>query len=503
MNETLRRRNCWRYLTTFASVTGLLILNCWAESIPGRLALKRIPGSRPRNIVFILSDDHRYDFMGFMGKPSFLQTPSLDRLASQGVHFQNAFVTTSLCSPSRASILTGQYSHRHGVVDNNTDIAPGTVFFPQYLQKAGYATAFIGKWHMGHESDEPRPGFDRWISFRGQGDYFDPDLNVDGTRIQSKGYITDILTEYAIEWLKQKRTKPFFLYLSHKAVHSDFRPAPRHQGRYARAAVEYPASMANTEANYRDKPRWVREQRDSYHGVDFIFNGQMDFDTLYRRYCETLLGLDESVGQILRTLEELGVADSTLVVYMGDNGFSLGEHGLIDKRQMYEESMRVPLLAYAPGLIPTGSVVTRMVQNVDLAPTFLEAAGLEPPAHMDGRSLLSLLRGRDIPWRDAVFYEYYWEPNYPQTPAVHGVRTDRYKYIRYYGLWDIDELYDLREDPQEMHNLIKDPARQDLVKSLNSRLFDWLEHTGGMQIPLRRDRGVREDRRKGDSPVEK
>jgi N-acetylglucosamine-6-sulfatase len=352
---------------------------------------------------------------------------------------------------------------------------------------------------MGHESDEPRLGFDHWISFRGQGEYFDPELNVDGTHTKSKGYITDILTDYAVKWLRQKRSKPFFLCLSHKAVHAEFEPAPRHRGRYSQAVVEYPATMANTVDNYRNKPRWVKEQRNSYHGVDFIYHGEMDFDTLYRRYCETLLALDDSIGKVLKTLEELGIADSTLVLYMGDNGFSLGEHGLIDKRHMYEESMRVPLLACAPGLIKPATVVTPMVQNIDIAPTFLEVAGLKPPGTMDGCSFLPLLEGKDTPWRDVVFYEYYWEPNYPQTPTVHGIRTDRYKYIRYHGIWDLDELYDLQEDPQEMQNLIKDPAHQDLVKSLNTRLFDWLEKTGGMEIPLRRDRGVREDRRKEGS----
>ena len=250
-----------RLLGILAIVSASFLLRQEITSCHDGLVLEKVPGSRPRNIVFILSDDHRYDFMGFMGKPVFLETPNLDRLARHGAHIQNAFVTTSLCSPSRASILTGQYPHRHGVVDNNTDIAAGVIFFPQYLQRAGYETAFIGKWHMGHESDEPRPGFDRWISFRGQGEYFSPDLNVDGTRIKQKGYITDILTDYAVEWLKQKRNKPFFLYLSHKAVHAEFEPAPRHQGRYAHAAVEYPTSMANTEDNYRGKPRWVREQR--------------------------------------------------------------------------------------------------------------------------------------------------------------------------------------------------------------------------------------------------
>ena len=451
--------------------------------------LTQIQGRKPRNIIFILSDDHRYDFMGFMGKLPFLQTPNMDRLAHEGAHLQNAFVSTALCSPSRASILTGQYAHRHGVVDNNIDIPEGTIFFPQYLQEIGYQTAFMGKWHMGNDTDEPRPGFNRWVSFRGQGVYYDPTLNVDGKQVQREGYITDLLTDYAIDWLKQQQTKPFFLYLSHKAVHAMFEPAKRHLGKYDGVQLPYPKTMANTEENYGDKPAWVKAQRNSWHGVDFMYHGKLDFDTFYRRYCETLLALDDSIGRILAHLQENGLAESTLVFYMGDNGFSFGEHGLIDKRHMYEESMRVPLLAFCPEIIKPQTKMKQMVQNIDIAPTILEAAGLQAPAHMDGKSFLPLLQGQQISWRDAILYEYYWERNFPQTPTVHGLRTDRYKYMHYHGIWDIDELYDLENDPEETTNLIDSAEHQDLVKQLNKRMFDMLEATGGMVIPLRRDVG--------------
>ena len=419
---------------------------------------------KPRNMIFILSDDHRYDFMGFMGKPGFLQTPNMDRLASQGAHLQNAFVTTSLCSPSRASVLTGQYSHKHGVVDNNTMVPRGTVFFPQYLQQIGYETAMIGKWHMGDQNDAPRPGFDHWVSFRGQGAYYDPTLNVDGKRETVNGYISDILSDYAIAWLKKERDKPFFLFLSHKAVHAMFEPAKRHLGRYDDVVLPYPRSMTYTTAMLEDLPRWVQAQRHSYHGIDFMFEGEMDFDTFYRRYCETLLGLDEGLGRVLDALDDLGLEQSTLVMYMGDNGFSLGEHGLIDKRQMYEESIRVPLLARCPELIQPGTRIAGMIQNIDIAPTLLAAAGLPVPEHMDGLSFLPLLQGEKIPWRDAIFYEYYWEHAFPQTPTMHGIRTDRYKYIHYHGIWDKHELYDLAADPDEMNNLIDSVEHQDLIK---------------------------------------
>ena len=460
-------------------------------------SLTKIPDSKPRNVVFILSDDHRYDFMGFLGKPKFLQTPNMDRMAREGAHLSNAFVTTSLCSPSRASILTGQYSHRHGVVDNNCLVPDGTQFFPQYLRQVGYQTAFIGKWHMGHQKDSPRQGFDKWVSFRGQGEYFNCQLNVDGKQVQATKHISDELTDYAVNWLKNERdqSKPFFLYLSHKAVHAMFEPTKRHLGKYENARLVYPESMADTEENYKDRPRWVKEQRNSWHGVDYMYHGQMDFDTFYRRYCETLLSIDDSIGSVLQCLEEMGIADSTLVFYMGDNGFSFGEHGLIDKRHGYEESMRVPLLARCPEIIKHGTKIEQMVQNIDIAPTILHAAGLQTPDDMDGKSFLPLLQKQKIAWRDAIFYEYYWERNFPQTPTVHAVRTDRYKYLHYHGIWDTDELYDLKNDPAEMTNLIDKPEYEELIEELNKRLFDWLRETDGMKIPLRSDEGFRGNKR--------
>ena len=460
--------------------------------------LKNKNAARPLNVVFILSDDHRYDFMGFMGKPSFLKTPNMDRMAKGGAHLKNAFVATALCSPSRASILTGLYAHNHGVVNNQSLEASNLIYFPQYLQQAGYKTAFIGKWHMGEDGadDSPREGFDKWISFKGQGVYYNPELNIDGQRVNRTGYITDILTDYATDWIKNSRNNKFFLYLSHKAVHAEFEPAERHRGMYANAKIEYPKSMANTEENYQGKPSWVKAQRNSWHGVDYMYHGTMDFDGFYKNYCETLLALDESIGKVLDTLEELGLSDNTLVMYMGDNGFCLGEHGLIDKRHMYEESMRVPLLAYCPSIIKAGTIVEKMVQNIDIAPTILDAAGLIPPEGIDGKSFFPLLREEDIPWKEYIFYEYFWEWNFPHTPTTFGVRTDRYKYITYHGVWEIDEVYDIINDPYEMHNLAaKNPSElEDNIISYNKLLFNWLENTKGMQIPLRPFfEGVRRD----------
>ncbi len=479
----------------------LLTLGLWFAA-----SLAVFAADQPRNVIFILSDDHRWDFLSFMPEaPKFLETPNLDRLAREGAHLRNAFVSTSLCSPSRASILTGQYMHHHRVVDNQRAEPAGIRFFPEYLQTAGYRTAFLGKWHMGHDSDEPRKGFDYWAGFRGQGEYFDATLNVNGQRQPTKGYSTDVLTDLAIDWLKQARSKPFFLYLSFKAPHFPFEPAPRHKGRYAKATVPYPPTMANTEQNYETQPRWVRERRFSIHGVDHMETGRFDndpvpsFENLFRSYAEAVHSTDENVGRVLKHLDDSGLRDSTLVVYMGDNGFELGEHGFYDKRDAFETSIRVPLLMRAPGLIKPGTVVTQMVQNIDIAPTLLEAAGAKAPPNaprMDGRSFLPLVQGRTVPWRDHILYEYYWEWNFPATPTTFALRTDRWKYIYYHGIWDKHGFYDLQTDPLERHNLINVPAFQEQVGNFKRQLFDELEKSGGLLLPVLPPAGEALDDRK-------
>ena len=468
--------------------------------VPSEVTPQRVAGAKPRNVVFILSDDHRYDAMSFMNH-QFAETPHMDAMARNGVHLKNAFVTTSLCSPSRASILTGLYTFRHRVIDNNRLVPEGTIFFPRYLQKAGYATAYIGKWHMGGASDEPRPGFDHWVSFRGQGHYLPPTpdytLNVDGRRVKQKGYITDELTDYAIDWLEQQKPneKPFFLYLSHKAVHADFTPAERHAGRLDDAPFKRPASEADTPENYRNKPRWLRDQRNSWHGVEFPYHSNLDIESYYKRYSEALSGVDDSIGRVVAQLKKMGVHDETLIIYMGDNGFMFGEHGLIDKRVAYETSIRVPMLMQCPELFEGGTVVEEVVANIDIAPTVLEAMGLQKPAHMDGLSFLPLGKGEKIPWREYFLYVYYWEKNFPQSPTVFSLRGDRYKYITYYGLWDIDELYDLREDPGESNNLLYDPKFSGIAKEMEARLYEMMGELGGLSIPLNAPRGNLQNKR--------
>ncbi len=455
-------------------------------------ALRQDKTVQKKNVIFILTDDLRYDFMGFTGKLPWLKTPNLDALAKGGAYFKNAFVTTSLCSPSRASILTGQYSHVHTVVDNQAPEPADMILFPQYLQQAGYQTGYFGKWHMGYEDDKPRKGFNHWESFKGQGEYWNPQLNINGKEVQytDSTYITDLLTAHALNWLKQQHTnKPFFLYLSHKAVHSPVMPAKRYAGMYKGQKYPLPPTYYQTLTDeYKSVgwPDWVKQQRYSWHGVDYLYHSHQSVEELVQTYCETLMAVDESVGSIMAYLKEAGLMENTIIIYMGDNGFSWGEHGLIDKRHFYEESVKVPFLVYSPSLFSGGITVDRMVQNIDVAPTILSLAGLQKPDYMPGKSFVQLLKGDTTAWRNKIFYEYYWEYDYPMTPTIFGVRTDRYKYIRNWGVWDTHELYDIIADPAEMHNLAQDTAYAKIEEGVANDLFDWLESTKGMQIPLKR-----------------
>jgi arylsulfatase A-like enzyme len=489
---------------------------CSADAPDG----ERPAAAKPLNVVFILSDDHRYDYMGFMNTVPWLETPCMDRMAREGAHIKNAFVTTSLSSPSRASILTGMYSHTHTVVDNAAPLPDGLTFFPEYLQKAGYQTAFFGKWHMGNDSGEPQPGFHHWEGFRGQGEYYNPRINTNGQWIQyeDSAYVTDLLTGHAINFMKQRQAnnEPFFVYLSHKGVHDDFSAAKRHKDCYKDKEIVRPASFHTPQygikalptidpvtgkaASGKDyygenmSPDWLKNQRESWHGVDYSYHGR-PWDVQVRKYCETLRSVDESIGDVLDYLKENGLDQNTLVIYMGDNGFAWGEHGLIDKRQFYEESVRVPMLVWSPGLVKGGTVIEDMVQNVDVAPTVMDYLGVNKAEQMAGYSFIPLLKGEKPDWRKRIFYEYYWEYEFPQTPTMHGVRTDRYKYIRYHGVWDTNEFYDLQEDPSEMKNLIASPEHQTIIKQLNHDLYDWLEDTGGMSIPLKRTERPHTDHR--------
>ncbi len=460
----------------------LCLLVMWACESQSQTPAKKRP-----NIIFILIDDQRYDFLSYLDHP-WIETPNIDQLASKSMYFDNAFVTTSLCSPSRASIITGQYARTHKVMDNDTPLPKGTPTFPQELQKAGYQTAFLGKWHMGGENDMPRPGFHHWVSFRGQGDYYDPELNVDGKRINRTGYTTDLLTEYAVDFIrsKVKQKEPYFLYLSHKAIHENFEPADRHKDAYKGLIVPRPETFEETELNYRGKPHWLKRQ----HGAerDFQASGYGDFDNFFKLYSEAMLAVDESVGKVAQTLKELGELDNTVIIYYSDNGYLMGEHGLIDKRVMYEESIRVPAFVHWPQQISDPVHRQEMILNIDIGPTILDLVGAKVPETMHGMSFAGMLKGSPSPWRKEFVYEYFIDPNAVQTPTTIGLRTENYSYMTYEGVWENYELYNLEKDPQQKNNLLghivfgqqygpflrhlqrQDPELYPLVKDLDDRM---------------------------------
>jgi len=482
-----------------ALLAATALVACCSTALPASAktaSAQRSANPKPENIIFVLVDDLRFDAMGFL-TPG-LKTPNIDFLAKNGVYFPNAVVTSSLCSPSRATILTGQTARNHGVVDNNNSSEVGLTFFPSYLQGAGYQTAFFGKWHMGDDTDAPRPGFDHWVSFRGQGTYFPEEnlsparlaagerqmLNIDGRAVKRSGYITDELTDYTIDWLKQGRdpSKPFFLYLSHKAVHSAAVPPDRYKNQYADLDIKLPASMANTPENNRGKPRWVLNQRNSWHGVEFVnHSDRQSMTEMVREYYRTLSPVDDSLGRILEYLRSNRLDRNTMIVFYSDNGFLIGDHGLIDKRNAYEPSVRVPMIMYAPGLLPKGATNPAVVRNLDLAPTFLDIAHVARPAQMEGTSILPLAEGKvqAADWKRDFVYEYYWEWNFPQTPTTFAIERDRVKYIQYHGIWDTEELYDLNKDPDEMHNLVDDATYDSLKQSLRVALYEQLSDNKG------------------------
>lgn len=465
----------------------------------GKVAHSGDAEARPRNVIFIILDDLRFDGLGFL-QPG-IKTPNIDQLAKGGSYFPNTVVTSSLCSPSRATILTGMTARNHGIVDNNNSSEEGLTFFPRYLQQAGYETAFIGKWHMGSDTDAPRPGFDKWISFKGQGHYFPTTgmsekqvaagqvhtINVDGKEVPQRSYITDELTDYAMGWLTRERDpkKPFFLYLSHKAVHSDPLPPPRYAHQYDNFNFKLPASAANTPENYAGKPMWVYNQRNTWHGIDFFYNSDMKMSEYLKYYYATLSAVDDSVGQIMRYLKKAGLEKDTLVVFTSDNGYQIGEHGLIDKRTAYQPSVKVPLVLSQPGTVPGGVTNPGRIRNLDFAPTFLDMAGVPKPAQFEGQSAWPLITGKLAAgdWKAPDFtYEYYWEWTFPMTPGTFAIQRGDVKYIQYYGVYDKEELYDLATDPDEMHNLIDSPAWFDKKQELRKALYQQLADRNGRHV---------------------
>jgi len=403
--------------------------------------------TRP-NILFILVDDLRYNAPGYTGHP-FVKTPNIDRIAREGAIFENAFVTTPLCSPSRASFLTGRYVRSHRVVDNtdHNQLSHQLITWPRLLQEAGYETGYTGKWHMGTDSTS-RPGFDRWVSFKGQGVYNDPVLNIDGTESKQSGYMTDLLTDHAVNFLKQPRSKPFALYLAHKAVHGPFTPAERHAHLFDDQTI---SRTPNAQDNWEGKPALQRDV-DGHAPV----KGVGSSDDLIKNQLRCLTAIDEGVGKILKTLEETGQMDNTFIVFTSDNGYFWGEHHLGDKRWAYEEALRIPMAMRYPKMIKAGSKISQIVMNVDMAPTMLTLGGAKLIPEFQGRSVLPLLKGPVRNWRTSFLSEYFLEKNYPRVPGWQAVRDQQWKYIHYPEVSGADELYDLKKDPYEMQNMIHD-----------------------------------------------
>lgn len=486
------------------------------------------------NILFVFTDDHAPHAIGAYNGwlKSVNPTPTIDRLASQGMLFENSFCTNSICGPSRAVIMTGKHSHKNGFMNNGNSFDWYQQTFPKLLQKAGYQTALYGKSHL---KGEPQ-GFDDWVVLPGQGLYYNPDFITPQGRTRIEGYCTDLVTDMAVEFLRESRdaNKPFMLMVQHKAPHRNWMPALRHLNLYDDITLPEPdtlfdkwddnASVAQFQELEID--RHMHLNFDLFVDLDTAFDGdalQGEYDKTawrnfkrmtpkqnnawraayapkdkafheanlsgkelvswkYQRYAKNYLrcvkGVDESVERLMNTLDELELTENTIVIYCSDQGFYVGDHGWYDKRWMYEESLKMPLIVKWPNVVFPGSRKTEMVQNIDYAPTFLDIAGAEIPADMQGVSLLPLLRGdriADGSWRDSIYYHYYEYPSVHMVPRHYGIRTDRYKLMHFYH-FDEWEFYDLQTDPDELTNLYNDPTHAELIAEMKQKLADLQSH---------------------------
>ena len=439
--------------------------------------------SQRPNIVVVLVDDLRWDELGCSGHP-FVQTPNIDRIASEGVRFRNAFCTTPLCSPVRACLLTGLHTHHHGILDNinRSEQSHRLRTFPQALQQSGYQTAYVGKWHMGND-DTARPGFDHWVSMQGQGTSFDPVLNVNGARQMFAGHTTDVLNAQAVDFLRQPRQQPFCLYVAHKALHPEltqrddgsitdvkaaqFLPAKRHQELYTDEAIPRRLNVTDLPD---DKPALSRR----IDGVESLSRSTGTSDETVRDRLRMLAAVDDGVGMLLTELTRSKELDDTVFVFTSDHGYWYGEHGLsVERRLAYEEGIRVPLLIRYPARIQPGRVLNEFALSIDLAPTLLQMANASITFPMDGRSLVPLLTGEGTPkWRTSFLIQYNTDTVFPRVYRMgyRAVRTKRWKYIRYNDLEQMDELYDLVHDPYEMLNVIRQPESALILQRLQSEL---------------------------------
>jgi arylsulfatase A-like enzyme len=484
------------------------------------------------NILFIFSDDHSPNAIGaYRGWLAGVDpTPNIDRLAAEGVLFERSFCTNSICGPSRAVILTGKHSHLNGFRKNGDRFDPAQATFPKQLQQAGYQTAIVGKWHL----DSDPTGFDYWRVLPGQGEYYNPRFQTPEGPITISGHCTRIVTDLAEAWIREGRDtdKPFLLMCQHKAPHRTWMPAPEHLSLWADERLPEPPTLfdewADNASPARNQQMTIEQDLDLYYDlfVDTVEpprgresrdqSGQANRDRMspdqlatfnaafeaenrsfaadpptgkdlvrwklqryLKNYLRCIRGVDDSVGRLVALLDELGLADNTIVVYSSDQGFYLGDHGWYDKRWMYDESMMMPLIVRWPGVAPPGARVTKLVQNLDYAPTFLEAAGAAAPDELQGRSLVPLLRGQTpTDWRDSLYYHYFDGPPAIHRVAAHyGVRTEHYKLIHFYET-DEWELYDLGRDPDELTNVYTDKAYKATIADLEARLLELRERYG-------------------------
>jgi len=430
-------------------------------------------GRRP-NIVFVLLDDVRYDDL--VDHP-FAHLPHVARIAREGASFRRTFTSAPLCSPSRATFLTGQYPFRNGIIDNSErgDLSHRIVTFPKLLHDVGYHTGFFGKWHMSSKDDSPRPGIDRWVSFVGQGVYFDPELNIDGQLAKGQGYVTDILTDHAVSFIEAAPSgKPFLAFIAHKATHPEifpnyvrtFPPAPGDEHLYEGVELEHSPSWR---APTTGKPALSRTVD---HSDPRSPEGGLPDDVILDRL-RMLSAVDRGIGRLVDALVGKGILDETIFVVTSDQGFFYGEFGLAQERRLaYEPSTHIPLIVRYPALIRAGSTPDALVSNVDIAPTMLELGGAALPTDMDGVSLVHVLEGTTDKVREDLLVEYYSDTEFPRLQGMgyKALRTDRYKYIRYEELEGMDELYDLASDPFELNNLLPDRVPAGVLEHLRARL---------------------------------
>jgi arylsulfatase A-like enzyme len=436
-----------------------LILAALSLVAPAKAAIRK------PNFLFIITDDQRWDAMGMVQREQgdyarfpWFQTPNMDRLAADGIRFRNAFVTLSLCSPSRAAFLTGRYNHLNGVVYNSRPLPDDSVTHATLLGAAGYQTAYFGKWHMGMQRGQ-RPGFGHSASFVGQGNYIDCAFEIDGVPTPTKGWVDDVSTDFAIEWMKRKSGTPFSMVVGFKSPHS-----PRGGDNLPdRLRNLYEGKTSREVPNSRIKAIYHNPKKEGELGG-------LSANPVHLDYLRHVKGADENLGRLLDTLDELGIADDTVVVYTSDNGYFLGEHGLGDKRALYEESLRIPMLLRYPRLFKKGQLIDEMVLNIDLAPTFLDLAGVAIPAEMQGASWKGLASGGNPQnWRKSFLSEYFEELG--DTPTCIGVRTAGSKLVRYTDRPEWTEAFDLIKDPYEVKNLAADPdAAKELEAELEAQL---------------------------------